>query len=125
MTLPKHEEDINENKIDNVMKDCAMGPVTAQRCWEQTFFACPRYNGSYEQCTNNYPTQEYGGFCACDAPARNLCPHRINEKCFVAEMKPPCSTPLNIVMNQNHETPRINIWNSDHKCNNAFLCQCS
>lgn len=45
-----------------------------QTCFENEYCNCPRYNGSYEQCTNNYTPDPDQNNCPCNNRWFELCP---------------------------------------------------
>ena len=47
--------------------------LSQQKCFEGEYCNCPRYNGSYDQCTNNYP-HKFSDFCECANRNFELCP---------------------------------------------------
>lgn len=48
--------------------------VNQQQCYENEYCNCPRYNGTYEQCTNNYMPSPNQNHCDCNNRSFELCP---------------------------------------------------
>lgn len=115
----------------SLFEKCQSGDLTAQRCWEQRVFQCPRINGSYKQCTNNYVPQPLTNYCSCEGN-RDVCPwpYKINSQCFV-HGKRGNKTPQEFehptfIENNKHDPPRINVWNADGWAPwPEFMCQCN
>jgi len=40
--------------LKTLEKSCYNDPQTTAKCWQTKAFPCPKDNGSYQQCTNNY-----------------------------------------------------------------------
>ena len=79
------------------------------------FNKCPKYNGSYDQCTNNYIPDPNQKNCPCDNRTFEMCPKpfKISEKCY--------NNHMNKILNKNNdiqvdnENPRVNMWKGNIK----------
>lgn len=125
----------NLKKVDRVFsksnpyEECQSGALTSQQCWEQRVFKCPRYNGSYKQCTNNYVPEPRSNYCSCTG-FRDVCPwpYELNSTCFNKEVGNPIPKEFKhpvLIENNVHNPPRINIYNSDTpQQKSIFFTQC-
>jgi len=46
-----------------------------EQCYNNRFEQCNPYNGSYQQCTNNYIPQPKSNYCQCRNRNNELCPY--------------------------------------------------
>lgn len=57
-----------------VLKGVQIPTVNQEQCLLNEYCNCPRYNGSYEQCTNNYIPSPNQNHCDCNNRNFELCP---------------------------------------------------
>jgi hypothetical protein len=107
---------VNKSEID-VLKMCQVPTLSMEDCFKNEYNKCPKYNGSYDQCTNNYIPEPSKKNCPCKNRA-----FKISEKCYNQHMN-------NVIhknndINVDKENPRVNMWQGDIK-NDKFFIQCS
>lgn len=68
----------------NPLKECKVPTLNMEQCFWSQYQECPRYNGSYQQCTNNYIPKPNTGNCQCNNRTFAMCPdpYKISEKCY-------------------------------------------
>jgi hypothetical protein len=74
---------LNTNK-QSILKKCKVPTLNMEQCFWSQYQECPRYNGSYQQCTNNYIPKPNTGNCQCNNRTFEMCPdlYKISEKCY-------------------------------------------
>jgi hypothetical protein len=65
-------------------KNCQVPTLNTDQCYNTRFWECPRFNGSYKQCTNNYMPKEPTGRCDCRNRTFEMCPekYKVSDKCI-------------------------------------------
>ena len=68
----------------NPLEECKVPTLNMEQCFWSQYQECPRYNGSYQQCTNNYIPKPNTGNCECNNRTFAMCPdpYKISEKCY-------------------------------------------
>lgn len=68
----------------NPLEKCKVPTLNMEQCFWSQYQECPRYNGSYQQCTNNYIPKPNTGNCECNNRTFAMCPdpYKISEKCY-------------------------------------------
>ena len=118
------EANIKNKSEINILKMCQVPTLSMEDCFKTEFNKCPKYNGSYDQCTNNYIPDPNQKNCPCDNRTFEMCPKpfKISEKCY--------NNHMNKILNKNNdiqvdnENPRVNMWKGNIKNDNFFI-QCS
>jgi len=114
----------NLNELQALIK-CQVPALTMSKCLSTEYYKCPRFNGSYKQCTNNNIPNPDENNCPCKNRTFEMCPFpfRISEKCYNNIHKKDANKDTNsLPINKNN--PRINKWKGDIT-NNNFLIQCA
>jgi len=78
------------NYIEKKMLDeCRVPTLTGDKCFFTEYNRCPRYNGSYDQCTNNYIPEPNQNNCPCNNRTFEMCPKqfKISEKCYNEKLR--------------------------------------
>ena len=72
-----------------LLDKCQVPTLSSDKCFFTEFQECPKYNGSYLQCTNNYIPKPNQNNCKCHNRAFELCPSpfKISEKCYYENLK--------------------------------------
>lgn len=101
----------------NLLNKCQTSNLSAQQCFQSQASKCPRINGSYEQCTNNYNLDDQR--CPCDVqPGFSLCPYpyQLNQKCYLSNLNKleKCDN-CNICQKYPSTNTRVGMWYSDYK----------
>ena len=93
------------------LQKCQIPTVPSSTCFMTQYYRCPKYNGSYDQCTNNYASLDQ--ICECENRGFLECPYpyKLSEKCYQEELQN-CKMPKTIKKTP-CRNPRINIWHSD------------
>lgn len=108
-----------ENK--NAMKKCRVPYMNTQRCYENEFEPCPKFNGSYNQCTNNYYVDSGISKYRC---AKQFYPEitpanlYVSDKCYFANYNPNLYIPFN---KGNPTNMRVNLYHSQYPNPNPKL----
>jgi len=65
------------------LNKCQVPTLTMDKCFNNEYHECPKYNGSYDQCTNNYIPKPNQNNCECRNRTFEMCPHpyKVSEKC--------------------------------------------
>jgi len=103
----------NKPCVKNITQSCYNEPLRSDKCWATQVFPCPKYNGSYMQCTNNFihPVN----MTNCQERSYEYAPkdERLSEKCVYQNVFPfavkkdiPNNTTPSIF-------PRVNMWRND------------
>lgn len=84
--------------------------MNGEQCWNSRYDPCPRYNGSYIQCSNITRPVPEALLCPCYEPNMKLCPanQKISEKRFFTKYKMPST----IIEKPNDKEIRIGFFNS-------------
>ncbi len=56
------------------LQEAQIPTLTQEECFLNEYCNCPRYQGTYEQCTNNYKHKPNQDFCTCNNRNFELCP---------------------------------------------------
>lgn len=126
--LPEKVPSSNDNScMDKVYAAAKMPDVGGLKCLLTEYNRCPKFDGSYKQCTNNYvPTPKYGN-CPCHNRTFEMCPQKWKVAESVYEEGAAACEPEK-VDTYNPETPsdksRINLWRYDGEVPKSFLVQC-
>lgn len=91
----------------DVLTMCQVPTLSMDKCLDNEYYKCPKFNGSYDQCTNNYIPIPDQNNCPCKNRTFGMCPH-------------PFKISENVIHGNN---PRINMWAGDIT-NDNFLIQC-
>ena len=72
-----------------LLDKCQVPTLSSDKCFFTEFQECPRYNGSYLQCTNNYIPKPDQNNCKCNNRTFEMCPSpfKISEKCYYENLK--------------------------------------
>ena len=110
--------------IDQIMKKCQVPTLSQQLCYYTKNPLCPRYNGSYEQCTNNYYPPQGAETCPCDDRTFEMCPHpyKVSQRCINNEIKN-CPRDKLKSIDCKSDKPRVNQWKYEDK-DDQFMIQC-
>lgn len=67
-----------------MLNKCQVPTLTMAKCFENEYNECPKYNGSYKQCTNNYIPKPNTNNCECRNRTFEMCPepYKISPKCY-------------------------------------------
>lgn len=67
----------------NILRKCQVPTLGTEKCFWSQYQECPRYNGSYQQCTNNYIPKNGTGRCDCRNRTFEMCPspYKVSDKC--------------------------------------------
>lgn len=69
-----NQDEISTKQPDyKLLSDNQVPSLSQQKCFEGEYCNCPKYNGSYDQCTNNYK-HPFSDFCQCNNRNFELCP---------------------------------------------------
>lgn len=71
------------------LEACQVPTLNSDKCFFTQYQECPRYNGSYSQCTNNYIPKPDQNNCDCQNRTFEMCPspYKISEKCYYDKLK--------------------------------------
>lgn len=101
------------NCLKQLENKCYNDPLTTAKCWATKDFPCPKYNGSYQQCTNNFKHQVNIADCLERSYYYSPEDERLSEKCVYKKVFPfavkkdiPDNTQPSIF-------PRVNMWRND------------
>lgn len=104
-------------KLEN---KCYNDPLTLDKCWITKDWPCPRYNGSFMQCTNNYKRDVNIADCLERTYYYSAKDERLSEKCVYKDVFPfalkkdiPDNTKPSIF-------PRVNMWRNEELPDNFF-----
>ncbi len=72
------------SKENKFLNNCQVPTLNSDQCFWTQYQECPRYNGSYMQCTNNYIPKPNQNNCKCNNRTFEMCPKpfKISEKCY-------------------------------------------
>lgn len=124
----KSDCDENENECLKKVHDIAKIPdVGSLKCLLTEYNRCPKFDGSYKQCTNNYiPTPQYGN-CPCHNRTFEMCPQKWKVAENVYEEGAAACEPEKVdtynpenVSNKS----RVNWWRYNDKVPDSYLVQC-
>jgi hypothetical protein len=76
---------IGLNHVENkILNKCQVPTLTMDKCFFNEYYECPKYNGTYKQCTNNYIPKPTNNNCECRNRTFEMCPspYKISEKCI-------------------------------------------
>ena len=67
-----------------ILDKCQVPTLPGDKCFFTEYNECPRYNGSYLQCTNNYIPVPNQNNCLCNNRTFEMCPKpfKISPKCY-------------------------------------------
>jgi hypothetical protein len=110
----KNYKKLNDNYfqcINKALSNCQIDTLNNKNCFFSHYHKCPRINGSYKQCTDNY--WSYDGICKCQNRTFDMCPYpyKISSKCYQNKIR---NCPL--LTNKKYEScrnPRVGIFYSD------------
>ena len=92
--------------------NCQNDPLTQAKCWQTKAFPCPKDNGSFTQCSNNFKRDVNIADCLERTYYYSQADERLSEKCVYEKTFPFAVKPL-----ESTETPsifpRINVWRND------------
>lgn len=110
--------------IDQIMKKCKVPDLSQQLCYYTQDPLCPRYNGSYKQCTNNYLPAQNTETCPCHNRSFEMCPlkYKVSQRCVNNEIKG-CNRESTQQSKVKLYKPRVNKWNYQDK-DDQFMVQC-
>lgn len=101
----------------NSLKECQVPTLNNEQCLMSKYYQCPRLNGSYKQCTNNY--WSYDGICDCENRAFELCPYpyKVDGVCYNQKLNkcPSLTDKERDIVHEPCENPRINMFHSANK----------
>lgn len=120
-----HDSCCDMNKI---LDHCRVPTLTQQQCFEKSEYnVCPRYNGSYMQCTNNNIPLPDTNNCECNNRTFEMCSHKykVSEKCVYDKIDQCLKDDRKRKEGQELETdtPRVNLWNYEG-VDKGFMVQC-
>ena len=97
---------------NQVLDMCRVPTLNSDKCFLSEFDKCPRYNGSYMQCTNNYKSLDQ--VCECQNRGFEVCPlhYKVSEKCYQENLAEKCGQFNPTVKSNNPANPRINMFNA-------------
>lgn len=101
----------------NALLNCQIPTVSQKNCYLSKYYKCPKVNGTYLQCTNNY--WSYDNVCKCENRTFEMCPYpyKIDGVCYQKKLKrcpPPTNKERNIIY-EPCQNPRINMYHSGNK----------
>ena len=104
---------VNKSEI-NVLKMCQVPNLSMKKCFKNEYNKYPKYNGSYNQCTNNNIPEQKQQNCHSENET-----FEISDKYYKKYM-------TNIINKHNdikvdNENPRVNVWKGDIKNDNFFI----
>lgn len=113
--------------MDKVLAAAKIPDVDGYKCLLTEYNRCPKFDGSYKQCTNNYiPEPQYGN-CPCHNRTFEMCPQKWKVAENVYEEGAAACEPVE-KDNYNPETPsdksRINWWRYNDEVPKSFVVQC-
>lgn len=118
----------NSSCMDQLENQCYNDPLTLAKCWATKAFPCPKDNGSYMQCTNNYPREVNIADCLERSYYYSSKDERLSEKCVYGDNKKlkgkifPFALKKDIPDNTEPSIfPRVNMWRNDNLQNNFFV----
>jgi hypothetical protein len=120
----------NESCQGKAFRKSQVPTLNMQGCFNNRFYECNPYNGSYCQCTNNYLPSPNTGNCQCENRTFEMCPapYKISEdKYYKTQSK--CLYKKNILPKKSIDfiiknKPRVNAWQYVDK-DDDFLVQCN
>jgi len=73
-----------------ILNKCQIPTLTMEKCFFNEHYQCPKYNGSYSQCTNNYIPKPNQNNCECRNRTFEMCPKpfKVSEKCVYSNDYP-------------------------------------
>ena len=99
--------------VKNITEKCYNDPLTLDKCWLTKEFPCPRYNGSYMQCTNNYKRDVNIANCLERTYYYSPKDERLSKKCVYKNVFP-FAVKKNIPNPSNPSIfPRVNVWRNE------------
>ncbi len=99
-----------------ILNECQVPTLGEEKCFFSHYYKCPRVNGSYKQCTDNY--WSYDGVCRCQNRTFEMCPspYKISARCYQEKLKK-CPSPLTNkergIMFEPCRNPRINMYHGN------------
>lgn len=110
--------------LDQIMDKCHIPDVSQQLCYYTENDLCPKYNGSYKQCTNNYLPAQNTKTCPCNNRTFEMCPYKykVSQSCVTNKIKNCLKNELHITKND-IDKPRVNKWKYQDK-DDYFMIQC-
>ena len=114
--------------MDKVWAAAKIPDVGGMKCLLTEYNRCPKFDGSYKQCTNNYiPEPQYGN-CPCHNRTFEMCPQKWKVAESVYEEGAAACKPKE-VDTYNPENPsdrsRVNWWRYSGKVPKAAFIQCA
>ena len=102
-------------------KNCYNTPLTGAQCQMTKNCPCPRLNGSYMQCTDNFKHKV--NIANCRERSYYYSPHseRLSEKCVYKNVFPFMLKKEKYNPYTPSVFPRINVWRNDSLDNNFFV----
>ena len=113
--------------MDKVLARAKIPNVGSMKCLLTEYNRCPKFDGSYKQCTNNYiPEPQYGN-CPCHNRAFEMCPQKwkVAENVYeegASECKPVEVDDYN--PKEPSDKSRINWWRYNDEVPSNFIVQC-
>lgn len=110
--------------LDQIMNKCRIPDVSQQLCYYTQNPLCPRYNGSYKQCTNNYLPAQNTETCPCHNRSFEMCPlqYKVSQRCVNNEIKN-CPRNETAPVKCESDKPRVNQWKYQDN-DDQFMVQC-
>jgi len=107
--------------LKKIEESCYNDPLSSAKCWATKAFPCPKDNGSYMQCTNNFKRDVNIEDCLERTYYYSPEDERLSEKCVYKKVFPfavkkdiPDNTSPSIF-------PRVNMWRNDDIVDNFFV----
>lgn len=110
--------------LKQIMTKCRIPDVNQQLCYFTKDPLCPRYNGSYKQCTNNYLPPQNTPTCPCNNRTFRLCPlkYKVSQRCVNNKIKN-CPRRETDEVDDLSDKPRVNQWKYKDE-DDQFMVQC-
>lgn len=112
--------------MDNVVAAAKIPNVGGMGCLLTEYNRCPKFDGSYKQCTNNYIPQPQYGNCPCHNRAFEMCPQKWKVAANVYEEgAAACKPEVVDIYNPENESnrARVNWWRYKGKVPDSLLVQ--
>lgn len=125
LTQFNHDHDSCCN-VDKIMQKCRVPNLSQEKCYTTKDPLCPRYNGSYKQCTNNYLPPQNKETCPCDNRTFEMCPHdlKVSQKCVNENIEKCKKGEINTGSWTELGKSRVNQWSYRGE-DKRFMIQCN
>jgi len=110
--------------VKDIEKNCYNDPLTTAKCWTTKKFPCPRLNGSYQQCTNNFKHKVNIANCLERSYYYSPKDERLSERCVYGKQGKVFPFAVKKTIPNPYKPsifPRVNVYRNDSIDDNFFV----